>query len=293
MTKIWESLESLGLTSEQTIKLFAERTRDNPELKVWVDEISEVIFIKDHYVGDAAYTSSQYVADSPVDEKPRSYEDKRNLDRRLSEFKHYVWGRDVCDFGCGAGLFLEALKSDCSSVFGIELQERHLSSMRNRGIPCSSSLEDLPNNSIDCMVSFHVIEHLPDPLYILRALYRKLKPGGILILEVPHARDLLLSGPASSESFRNFTLWSQHLVLHTRRSLATFLSVTGFKSAEIRGVQRYPLSNHLNWLAKGMPGGHVGELAELESGTMSEEYASALSRIDRTDTLIAVARKPV
>ena len=67
-------------------------------------------------MGDKAYTESEYVKDTPVDEKPRSFEDQRNLDRRLSSFKHYTWGKDICDFGCGAGLFLDAVFNNCSKL---------------------------------------------------------------------------------------------------------------------------------------------------------------------------------
>ena len=292
MTKIWESLEQLGFVSEKSVKLFSSETRDNKSLDVWRDEVSEVIFIKDSYVGDKAYTESEYVKDTPVDEKPRSFEDQRNLDRRLSSFKHYTWGKDICDFGCGAGLFLDAVFNNCSSAIGVELQRRFLESMKSRGMPCTNSLVDIPDSSLDCIFSFHVLEHLPDPIGTLRDLKEKLRPGGLLIIEVPHARDILLSGPIASEEFKKFTLWSQHLILHTRDSLRALLSHIGFENIDIKGIQRYPLSNHLFWLAHKKPGGHVSTLSEIDSNELYEAYVASLAKIDRTDTLIAIVQKP-
>jgi uncharacterized protein YutD len=105
MSRIWDSLEQFGFVSDDTVRLFSSATRDNASLKVWRDVVSEVVFIKDYYVGDQAYTASEYIKDTPVDEQPRSFEDQRNLERRLSAFKHYIWGKDICDFGCGAGAF--------------------------------------------------------------------------------------------------------------------------------------------------------------------------------------------
>ena len=293
MTKIKESLEKLGFVSDGTTKLFSSETRDNTDLKVWRDSVSEVVFIKDNYVGDKAYTDSEYVKDTPVDEKPRSFEDQRNLERRLTAFRDYTWGKDICDFGCGAGLFIDAVAKDCSSVIGVELQTRYLDSMKSRGVTCTNSLNDISDSSLDCIFSFHVLEHLPDPLKILDELQTKLRPGGLLIIEVPHARDILLSGPISSEAFKKFTLWSQHLILHTRESLRGFLSHSGFDNVLIKGVQRYPLSNHLFWLAHNRPGGHVGTLSEIESVELYEAYATSLAKIDRTDTLIGIAQKPL
>ena len=57
---------------------------------------------------------------------------------------------------------------------------------------------------------------------ILKEFKTHLNPGGILIVEVPHAKDFLLSN-LKNEDFKNFTLWSQHLILHTRESLQRFL----------------------------------------------------------------------
>ena len=76
---------------------------------------------------------------------------------------------------------------------------------------------------------------------------------GTLVVEVPHARDFLIT-QLQCESFTNFSLWSQHLVLHTRDSLQKLLSAAGFVDIHIIGVQRYGLANHLTWLSEGKPG---------------------------------------
>ena len=101
---------------------------------------------------------------------------------------------------------------------------------------------------------FHVFEHLPDPIDILSQLKTKMRSSGRVIIEVPHANDFLLN-VAENLAFKEFTLWSQHLILHTRFSLKIILEYCGFKNIVIEGVQRYPLSNHLQWLAKGVAGG--------------------------------------
>lgn len=292
MTKIWSSLQKFGLVSEDTVQLFSTSTRDNAKLNVWRDSISEVIFIRDHYIGDQKYVSSGYVSESPVDVAPLSIEEQRNLERRLRAFRGYARGKDICDFGCGSGLFLEGVKDECASSLGIELQLRHLKAMQSKGIKCTSSMDDISDQSLDSIFSFHVIEHLPDPTASLGMLKRKLRPGGFLIVEVPHARDFLLSDSIANQAFKEFTLWSQHLILHTRASLSYFLKDAGFEIIEISGIQRYPLSNHLYWLAHQKPGGHLSSLAEIDSSALDKAYTASLARLDRNDTLIAIARRP-
>jgi len=52
MNSIFQTLEQLRLTSKQSRALFNDRTRDEENLKVWKDSISEVIYIDDFYTGD-------------------------------------------------------------------------------------------------------------------------------------------------------------------------------------------------------------------------------------------------
>ena len=115
--------------------------------------------------------------------------------------------------------------------------------------------------------------------------------GGRILIEVPHANDFLLS-TVNCEDFKQFTVWSQHLVLHTRESLRKTLEFVRLEEIQIEGVQRYPLSNHINWLANGKAGGHKSPLSSLDSDALLDAYQNSLARIDATDTLVAIAKVP-
>lgn len=143
---------------------------------------------------------------------------------------------------------------------------------------------------MDTVFLFHCFEHLPDPLSTLTDIKTKLKGtgDGKIILEVPHAKDFLID-TLNIGSFIEFTLWSQHLILHTRESLFLMLAAAGYKNIHIEGVQRYNLSNHLGWIKNGRPGGHKGGLSIFETSALTQSYADALSRIDANDTLVAIA----
>ena len=116
----------------------------------------------------------------------------------------------------------------------------------------------------------------------------KLRKGGILVLEVPNANDLLLNHLQVKE-FKDFTLWGQHLILHTRESLNRMLKHVGFNKIMISGVQRYSLSNHLYWLKNGAPGGHKSILSCIDTTELQIAYSNSLAKIDATDTLLAIA----
>lgn len=199
--------------------------------------------------------------------------------------------KKIADFGCGSGDFLKLVNPFCESVIGIELQQNYVDDLNAVGITCTNTLESVDDDSLDVIVSFHVIEHLPNPLDTLELLKRKIVSGGYVLIEVPHANDFLLNAVACDE-FKQFTLWSQHLVLHTRDSLRKMLECVGLTDVLIEGVQRYPLSNHLNWLANGKAGGHKSPLSSLDSDVLFDAYQNALARIDATDTLVALAKVP-
>ena len=58
----------------------------------------------------------------------------------------------------------------------------------------------------------------------------------------------------------------------------------------IKHVQRYPLSNHLYWLAKGKSNGHQ-KWNFLDNSKLNAEYENQLALIGKTDTIIVGVSK--
>ena len=281
-SRVRETLQEIGAIDPSRVVRFAERTRDR-DIPVWVDPVTGVIFIDEYYVGDAEYATGSYREMLGVPD----FEDWSDTLRRTRDFRPLAHGRSILDFGCGAGSFLRGVRGIARSVQGVELQESFREQLNDDGIPCYDDLNSCTPSDVAFM--FHVLEHLPDPRSSLERMHDFLGGnGGTLVVEVPHARDFLIS-TARNQPFIDFTLWSQHLVLHTRESLDRLLRTAGFTSVQVRGVQRYGLANHLNWLIGGQPGGHKGHLAAFESAALRQEWEAALAAMDATDTLVAIA----
>ncbi|MEP1930987.1 MAG: class I SAM-dependent methyltransferase [Hoeflea sp.] len=292
MTSIFETLFALGVASKEHQEIYADRTRDREGVKVFRDSQSGVIYIDGFYGGNDVYEDGGYREANLKVSGSRDFETTRDAARRSKTYQAFVSGKHIVDFGCGDGAFLQSVRYDTASCCGIELQRDYVAALNDDGIACHTELSAVADGSLDTAVSFHVLEHLPDPLPILRDIHRVLKPGGTVVVEVPHANDFLLS-QVHSDAFKSFTLWSQHLVLHTRDSLNRLLQAAGFEGVVIEGVQRYPLSNHMTWLASQKPGGHKSALSALDTPELTGAYEAALNRIDATDTLVAIARNPV
>ena len=291
--KILETLLRIGAIRTDRLELLSDKTRDNPNLHVYRDYMSRVIFIKDFYVGDVEYTKGDYRKQSTGDVSPQPtaghYEDLMDSERQFKSYRSFIAAKEICDFGCGAGSFLKLANSVAKRTWGVELQDNVASDLGLLGIECYRSLDNI-ETPLDVITLFHCLEHLPDPTHTLIDIHKRLKQQGVgkLLIEVPHAKDFLLEH-LNVKEFIDFTLWSQHLVLHTRESLTLLLKDAGFKNVVITGIQRYGISNHIHWLKNKQPGGHRSVLSAMETPDLKASYENALARIDATDTLVAIA----
>ena len=287
---ILKTLNELELANNSV--LFHKGTRDNSNIDVYRDLNSGVIYIKDYFVGEEEYSEGEYRKEvakkANYDFSVKDFMRVNDCARRVKENSPFYIGKDITDFGCGYGDFLKETKELTKSSVGIELQLDCIKELNNFGIRCENSLDMLKNNSIDTFFLFHSFEHLPEPLKILKEIKCKLRKNGKLIIEVPHANDFLIS-TIKDENFINFTLWSQHLILHTKNSLNKFLDYAGFQNILIKGIQRYPLSNHLHWIINKKPGGHQSQFAFIDTNDLTKAYEQTLANLDSTDTLLAIA----
>ena len=93
--------------------------------------------------------------------------------------RHPSAGAKALDFGCGDGVFLNRLQ-DCGwETYGIE-PSTDVAFLRHRRL-----LAPPQDASFDFAVLHHVLEHVTDPLGILRQLAGALRDGGILYVSVP------------------------------------------------------------------------------------------------------------
>jgi hypothetical protein len=211
----------------------------------------------------------------------------RCAQRRFEQFKNIVANKKWIDVGTGAGGILDLLSPIASETVAVEPQENARKYLAESGYKVYTSVGEVPYSDFDVVTLFHVFEHLTDPVGTLKILRNKMSQEAKLIIEVPHAKDFLISF-LDLDVFKSFTFWSEHLILHTRDSLKIFLESAGFSNICIKSYQRYPLANHLHWLAKGKPGGHI-VWDYLRTAELDTAYANMLAKIDISDTLIAVA----
>ena len=283
-------LSDLGISDEESIVPYYPRVRDRDDVSVLKCTKSGVLFLsRSDHMEMAHYEEMDGFSYWGADERKKALLSYLEDDtRRKRQFETIVTNKVWLDVGTGAGGVLDQLAPVAARTLAVEPQRAARESLLSLGYDVYDSISSVPDDGIEVATLFHVFEHLIEPLETLKQLREKMTPGGWLVIEVPHANDLLLT-TLDSEAFKAFTFWSEHLILHTRYSLLTFLKAAGFNDISIKGFQRYPLANHLHWLAKEKPGGHL-QWNQLRSSNLDQAYSDVLNALDRTDTLIATAR---
>lgn len=89
----------------------------------------------------------------------------------------------ILDFGCGTGGVLSRIEAE--HRIGIEIGTEAAAIARFNGIEVLPDLAQVATASIDAAISFHAIEHVENPVAIVRELGRVVRPGGHLRLIVP------------------------------------------------------------------------------------------------------------
>lgn len=208
--------------------------------------------------------------------------------RRYHRTKDLCSGKQVLDFGCGFGGFLQNMQRSAASVSGVDLGHDEREYLSGKGFKCTKTIDEY-NEKFDVITLFHTFEHLPEPRMWLNKFSEYLNKGGILIMEVPNANDALLS-LYKCEKFADFTYWSAHLFLYTEEGLEKVIEDTGkYEIISKEQIQRYSVANHLKWLAAGEPGGH-NSWSFMDSEPLNRAYAEKLAELKMCDTLFFILR---
>ncbi|HZW11190.1 MAG TPA: methyltransferase domain-containing protein [Phycisphaerales bacterium] len=146
--------------------------------------------------------------------------------------------RAFLSVGCGSGRTeAELVKRGCS-VTGIELMPGAAGAAREHGLEVlegdvSEMTPRLAGRAFDCLIYADVLEHLADPVAVLRQHVPLLRPGGCAIVSVPNFRHhsvfraLFLHGHIRYVDAGIFDY--SHLRITTRKMVAEWFGEVGLR----------------------------------------------------------------
>ncbi len=289
-----DRLPDCSICGSSESALVQKGARHAPEAEVRRCDACGLVFLwpRPHADELADYYEACYredYGDLPAEKRYR--EDLREARRRVERlFPLLEPSPRVLEIGCGTGAFLDAARPYVEQLQGVEPDRESKAWIEGRsGLPVVSDLEALRQQeaTFDLVVMFHVLEHLPAPVSCLRSLEQLLGVGAKVVIEVPNVDDALVS-LYEIPAYQRFYYQKAHLLYFSADTLNRTLDRSGF-GADIRGLQRYDLSNHMRWMLTGQPGGQ-GFYESTLPDAVGASYAEALIRAGRSDTLWAVAQ---
>lgn len=155
-----------------------------------------------------------------IDEASRAY--------ALTQIKSHVRAKApvVMEIGCSSGFMLKEIKRNNTSgtTIGVDIVREPLEKLASQlpGVPLLRfNILDcpLPDQCVDAVVALNVLEHIDRDDLALKQIHRILKPGGVLILEVP-------AGPELYDEYDKLLL---HYRRYTRAHLLDLLTDSDFK----------------------------------------------------------------
>jgi len=158
--------------------------------------------------------------------------------QQLNTLAKYTTGRKLLDIGCGIGVFLHSAKRAGWSPIGCETSEHAAGfAKKHYGVEIVSNLTAFAQASFDVVRLSHVLEHIPEPLGIVKEIERLLRPNGLVAIIVPTAE------PLSSWMLNRFRRWirrsdrlatavypDMHVLGFNVRALRNLFETHGFKT---------------------------------------------------------------
>ena len=145
----------------------------------------------------------------------------------IFKFKDYIGPEDsVLDFGCGGGYLLKNLS--CGKKIGVEPNRAARATAKKNDVEVYSSIEEVPDNFANVVISNHVLEHVLSPLESLHLLKRKVKVGGKLVFVVPHQNP--------RERFRENDT-NQHLYTWNPLTLGNLFKLAGYDIIKVDTIR--------------------------------------------------------
>lgn len=196
--------------------------------------------------------------------KPKDRENQRYLsgsdnpidieERVMFSLLPKLKGAKLLDVGCGVGTISRQLQKQDFEVYGIDFSSVAIKKAKEKGInaiECDVDKDGIPfeNNYFDVVWAGDVVEHVFDPIFLLKEISRVVKPSGKVLLTTPNNFHLkrrlsvfILGKSPQSDIYRNSGQCKHH-TMFSLELLKYMLNQGGLGSYSIHSIIKIPKSN--------------------------------------------------
>jgi 2-polyprenyl-3-methyl-5-hydroxy-6-metoxy-1,4-benzoquinol methylase len=146
--------------------------------------------------------------------------------------KYFDFPGSVLDIGCGLGEVLANFKENNWKCKGIELNKEAYDYCRKKWKidVINTPIEDWKTEEkFDAIMMWGVLEHLTNPVEVLKKADALLKRGGMIFIEVPYADSFLINYYRDNDYLKidRIVDGDKHLMLFSKKSIEFILSKIG------------------------------------------------------------------
>lgn len=219
------------------------------------------------------------------------------LDLTVFHLHHRTDGR-LLEIGCGSGQMLAAMGARGWHVEGIDADPVAVCNALSKGLHVKlGTLEqqNYPHDSFDAIVMCHVIEHVYNPVDLVRECYRLLKPDGTLVMVTPNASSW--GHHIYQESWRGLEP-PRHLHIFNPCSMRRLAKIVGIDIHTISTTPRdannlFLASERIRRISAGQCSKPAWFSAHRAKLMQLVEWVLLKSRPEFGEDMVFIARKPV
>jgi SAM-dependent methyltransferase len=150
----------------------------------------------------------------------------------------------LLDIGCGMGAFIRTAAEIGIESWGVDVSRYAVQCGKERHPYPVESIDRLPElpGDFDVVTAWHVLEHTDDPVTFLRSALAHLRPGGLLVVEVPNWS--AFTARLWKAQWRSVRI--EHPLYFTKDALVHFLRRAGLEIRRTRHTGSWGLTPYFN-----------------------------------------------
>lgn len=272
---------------------------------------------KDYYNEEYRKKFKDNLTDSQEENPAKIYQmrceyqkDRLNIIRNFFDKK-----KTFLEIGSSAGQFLSKIQDEFQYVAGVELSKKCAEYTEQKwNIPVyTEELSQIEWNDFqfDNIGFFQVLEHIEKPKDFLHDVYKRLKRGGRVFIEIPSLDDALRK-LWDVPAYEEFYYHEAHLSYFSEKSICKILEECGYKVEQVNYIQDYNFLNHVYWYFNNKPQStcefglnvpkvdfkngnkrleDAGNEINMLFSDMNEKYFKILAKYKLTSNMFVVAAK--